>query len=57
MRDDERPPQPRSLRRLDTDEDRRFWQAVDEAAAEVRTWPAWKRGVSILDERAAAREE
>lgn len=36
------------LRRLDTEEDRRFWSAVDAAAAEVRTWPGWKRGVSTL---------
>jgi hypothetical protein len=25
---------------------RELWDAVDAAAAEVRTWPAWKRGIS-----------
>jgi len=44
------------VRRLDTDEDRRFWAAVDAAAREVETWPWWKRGESILD-RARPGEE
>ena len=28
----------------DTEKNRRFWAAVEEAAREVETWPAWKRG-------------
>lgn len=28
----------------DDDATTRFWAGVDRAAAEVRTWPAWKRG-------------
>lgn len=28
----------------DDDATSRFWAGVDAAAAEVRTWPAWKRG-------------
>ena len=30
--------------RLANAESRAIWQAVLEAAAEVATWPAWKRG-------------
>lgn len=46
----------RDLRRLDTNEDRCFWSAVDAAAREVETWPAWRRGVSEDETRAEARE-
>lgn len=35
------------FRNLETAEDRRFWQSVERAAEEVRSWPAWKRGDSV----------
>jgi len=33
----------RVRRRFDTPEALAFWKHVDETAAEVATWPAWKR--------------
>lgn len=29
---------------LSTPENRAFWESVKKASAEVRSWPAWKRG-------------
>jgi hypothetical protein len=31
-------------RNLDTAESRDFWEHVDRSAAEVDTWPCWKKG-------------
>lgn len=35
-------------RDLSTEENRRFWQSVENTAEEVRAWPAWKRGEHSL---------
>jgi hypothetical protein len=37
-------------KRTDTPELRAYWQFVEETAAEVATWPAWKRGEKETDE-------
>ena len=38
---------PKIKRNLDTQESRDFWAHVDKCAAEVATWPEWKRvGIS-----------
>jgi hypothetical protein len=34
---------PNSLRSYATPESREFWEACDEAAREVATWPEWKK--------------
>jgi hypothetical protein len=39
-----------------TEENREFWQAVEDAAKEVATWPAWKRGESVVPALAAESE-
>lgn len=36
---------------------RELWDAVDAAAAEVRTWPAWKRGIAEERPRQKSRGE
>jgi hypothetical protein len=42
------------LRNKSTNEGRSFWQTAEDAAAQVETWPAWKRaGIN----EAHAREE
>lgn len=33
----------RLVRNMDTPESRKFWEDVERTAAEVRTWPDWKR--------------
>lgn len=41
-------------RRLDTEENRAWWAAAEDAARIVETWPAWKRaGINV----AALRDE
>ena len=32
------------VRNMSTPEARAFWENVEKTAAEVRKWPAWKRG-------------
>lgn len=31
-------------RNINTEEARAYWRFIDETAAEVATWPCWKRG-------------
>lgn len=39
-------------RNLDTPESREFWSKAEEAAAEVATWPDWKRaGINVSQTR------
>lgn len=47
----------RVVRNLGTDESRTFWSTAEKAAAEVDSWPAWKRaGINVADLRTEARE-
>ena len=44
-------------RNLSTSENRAFWEGIEESAAEVATWPAWKRaGINVATVRAEPRE-
>lgn len=47
-----------SLRKnLSTPEHRAFWAGVEKSAAEVETWPAWKRaGINVAAVRETPRE-
>ncbi len=41
-------------RNLATEADKAFWAAAERVAAEVRTWPDWKRaGINVSDVRIA----
>jgi len=47
----------RIVRNLATDESRDFWSKAEKSAAEVETWPAWRRaGINVADLRTEARE-
>lgn len=36
------------LRNMSTEESRNFWETAERSAAEVETWPAWKRaGINV----------
>ncbi len=37
----------KNYKNLNTEENRRFWAAVEAAAKEVETWPNWKKGISV----------
>jgi hypothetical protein len=38
----------RIIRRMDTPENRRWWEEAERIAREVRSWPAWKRaGIDV----------
>lgn len=44
-------------RNLSTPENRAFWEGVEKSAAEVATWPAWKRaGINVAAVRSEPRE-
>jgi hypothetical protein len=48
----------RILRDLSTDQSRSFWESAERSAAEVQSWPSWKRaGINVADVRDAPREE
>lgn len=45
------------VRNMATEENRRFWAGVEASAAEVETWPAWKRaGINVAFLREEPRE-
>lgn len=57
-------PSPRSeapalpVRNTSTEEGRAFWSSAEQAAAEVESWPDWKRaGINEAESRARARSE
>ena len=40
------------LRNMSTEESRTFWETVENSAAEVEGWPAWKRaGINVAQVR------
>jgi hypothetical protein len=44
------------VRNLSTEESRKFWHHAEEAAAEICSWPDWKRaGINTIQVRAEAR--
>jgi len=46
------------LRNMSTEENRNFWETAERSAAEVETWPAWKRaGINVAPLRDEPREE
>lgn len=45
-------------RNLESQESRDFWRLADETAAQVRTWPAWRRaGINVATERSEERAD
>ena len=45
------------VRNMDTEESRAFLESAEKSAAEVKTWPAWKRaGINTADERSEPRK-
>jgi hypothetical protein len=37
------------VRNMDSPENRAFWEHAEQAAAEVETWPDWKRaGINVV---------
>ena len=48
----------RISRNMSTPESRKYWFTVDQSAAEVATWPDWKRaGINVQQIRDEARQE
>ncbi len=46
------------LRNMSTAESRNFWETAERSAAEVETWPAWKRaGINVAPVRDEPRAE
>ena len=44
------------VRNMSTEESRKFWEAAERTAAEVETWPAWKRaGINVVQVRGEPR--
>jgi 23S rRNA A2030 N6-methylase RlmJ len=45
------------LRRLDTEASRAFWASAEKSAAEIASWPAWRRaGINVEPVRESAGE-
>ncbi len=48
----------RILRDLSTEQSRSFWESAERSAAEVESWPPWKRaGINVAEMREEAREQ
>ncbi len=45
----------KSIRNERTTENREYWKFVDDVVSDVATWPAWKRGGSLVRDAAVAK--